>query len=468
MPLHRFMKPLDALTQMFSPRRFARRAAFDGVANFSSVRLQSAAQLTRAAPYARADDGLALCAENLRTSPYGALPILVSDADSSVALADEALRGEDAASLESRRYARLFRRDVSASGTRGTLRVLGVLEEEDLSRALLDCVERAPFPNANGDASGEANFASLTARDAMRAVFSVPADASLPESLRLLEESGCAALPVENGGGYIGMISRADIVAALGGALRPPVIGGMATPLGVWLTTGTLNGGAPPVGLFLSGALMGAYFLIAHFAIYFALNFFNPPLAQLFLYPQEGGAGNLDYALNIGFAALETLGFLLLLRTSPLAGIHAAEHQTVWAIERGVPLRADLVAQMPRAHPRCGTNLVALGGLVQLLLGHLPRIAPETVLPALLLIYFVWRRFGTLLQEVFTTRRASAKQMESGLRAGREVLEKYQRYPHEMAGFAARAFNGGIILSALGLMSVMKAAEYVLERLFGM
>jgi hypothetical protein len=123
---------------------------------------------------------------------------------------------------------------------------------------------------------------------------------------------------------------------------------------------------------------------------------------------------------------------------------------------------------MPRAHPRCGTNLVALGGLVQLLLGHLPRIAPETVLPALLAIYFLWRRFGTLLQEVFTTRRASPRQLESGLRAGREVLEKYQKQPHEMAGFASRAFNMGLVLSVLGMVSVMLLAEYLIEYLLAL
>ena len=52
---------------------------------------------------------------------------------------------------------------------------------------------------------------------------------------------------------YLGMISRADVLSALTGYIRPASVGGMATPLGVWLTDGVLNGGAPVIGLFLSG-----------------------------------------------------------------------------------------------------------------------------------------------------------------------------------------------------------------------
>jgi CBS domain-containing protein len=87
----------------------------------------------------------------------------------------------------------------------------------------------------------------------------------------------CSALPVvDASGSYRGMVSRADLVAALGQQVRPPVVGGMATPLGVWLTTGSLSGGAPPLGLFLSGATLAFCFFVAHYGLLLTLQYFNP------------------------------------------------------------------------------------------------------------------------------------------------------------------------------------------------
>jgi CBS domain-containing protein len=92
----------------------------------------------------------------------------------------------------------------------------------------------------------------LIARDVMRrdGAF-VPAAFSLENTLLTLDRYDANALPVIDAiEGFRGMVSRADVVAALGGQVRPPVVGGMATPLGVWLTTGTVNGGAPNLACF--------------------------------------------------------------------------------------------------------------------------------------------------------------------------------------------------------------------------
>jgi hypothetical protein len=131
--------------------------------------------------------------------------------------------------------------------------------------------------------------------------------------------------------------------------------------------------------------------------------------------------------------------FLLLLRLSPIAGYHAAEHQVVHALERSEPLVVETVRAMPRVHPRCGTNLVA--GALLLTLGAavfaplLRRLLGDSdgemagyilaIFPALVW----WRSVGGWLQQHFTTRPATDAQIESGIRAARELLRAHDRAP---------------------------------------
>jgi hypothetical protein len=126
----------------------------------------------------------------------------------------------------------------------------------------------------------------------------------------------------------------------------------------------------------------------------------------------------------------------------------------VWAIEKGLPLTVENVRKMPRAHPRCGTNLMALMGLILIVFAHLPDFNPMTIVLALFFVYLSWRRFGTAMQEYLTTRPASTKQLESGIRAGEEILRKYQEQPHVSLSFGMRLFNSGLFLSIGGFMLV--------------
>ena len=171
---------------------------------------------------------------------------------------------------------------------------------------------------------------------------------------------------------------------------------------------------------------------------------------------QFDGSNTFNLLVTVAQLAL----FLGLFRLLPLSGYHAAEHQTVWAIERGLPLRPEVVKQMPRAHPRCGTNLVALALMITIIFDHLPSTDSGTVLLALLFVFFAWRTFGTALQTVFTTRPASPKQLESGIKAGRELLKKYQQNPHEMESFGARLLNSGIFYSMAGAIGVTTVFGY--------
>lgn len=411
-----------------------------------------AGQLARPAPTALPDDSLGLVADNLRHSSYSA-----------VAIVDRVLSHDGEGNI------------VTSAGAH----VLGVFDERDLSAAILPAL--APLPrvaavlpgetntpfaengaaqngvSVNGHAtvaSTPANVAQVKARDVMRRDFGiVPSAFSLQNALLTLDRYNATALPViGNDGRYEGMISRADIVAALGAQVRPPVVGGMATPLGVWLTDGRLQGGAPPLGLFLSGLVLSVCFSVSYLALLVGLAALNSEWAAMFASGRLGALADGGSTFNMLVTLAQGVLFLTVLRLTPMAGIHASEHQTVWAIERGLELVPDNVEKMPRAHPRCGTNLMALAGLMTIMLQHLPSYSSGNILIVLLFTFLFWRQFGTLLQIYFTTRPASRKQIESGIKAGREVMEKYQAQPHTLPPLAQRLFNSGILLSAAGMI----------------
>jgi CBS domain-containing protein len=329
------------------------------------------------------------------------------------------------------------------------------------------------YANGHSDLNGSANaiapapdFANITARDVMRAdVPHIPAVFSLQNALLTLDRYDLPALPVlDEAGRYRGLISRADVLAALGNNVRPPMVGGMATPLGVWLTNGTLTGGAPPLGLFLSGLALAGCYAFATLVMALLLWMMDPSWGAAAFSGRLGitldGSGTLNSLAFFGHSML----FLLALRSIPMAGVHAAEHQTVWALERGLPLEMEYVEKMPRAHPRCGTNLMALIGLVTVGLQHLPDYGPNWVLFILAATFFGWRSFGTLLQEWFTTRRASKKQLEGGIKAARELVEKYQAQPFAVPSSPFKLLNNGMIFSLLGMMCGMSVFFWVFEQ----
>jgi CBS domain-containing protein len=417
-----------------------------------------AGQLARITPSARPDDPLGLVAENLRESPCATLPVFDFFAPD----------------------------DEPPKEGEPTPRIIGLVEERDLSKAvapLLDEAEarrsedaegflpelsrvdplmpgpylRRTFDQAQREAGEELRGKAITARDVMRHnVGMIPARFTLHRALGMLDAFDASALPVidDASGRYAGMISRADIVAALGGSVRPPAAGGMATPLGVWLTTGGVAAGAPMLGLFLTGLSMGAMLCGTDAILRFTLAALSEDWGQAFASGRLGAESVNGSLLNLAITVVHIFMFLGAMRLTPLAGIHAAEHQTVWAIERGVALTPENVSKMPRAHPRCGTNLMVLLGLFLIIFSHLPSFEKDTILIALVFIYFAWRELGTLVQLHLTTRKASPKQLESGIRAGEELLRKFQAEPRVPASFAVRLFNSGIVLSAGGFLIV--------------
>jgi len=408
-----------------------------------------AGQLAQRAPVVQADSPLGLVAENLRASQGGVIAVL-----------DRVTP------------------DVSQNSERGA-RIVGIVSQDDLSRAC----ERvfAPMREAvalnghgsldggaihtNGNGNGHApmpeaapldTLQALKARDVMRAdVPFVPAGFSLPNALLTFDRAGLGALPVlDNDNRYLGILSRADVLSALAGNIRPPTVGGMATPLGVWLTDGVLEGGASRVGLFLSGATISAFLAFSQIALYFIARAINPAC---------GIASTESGLLNLAFVVVQSLLLLLCFRLTPLSGIHAAEHQTVHALERGLPLTIENVRKMPRAHPRCGTNLMVMIGLFLIVVTHLPSLQPEWIAVAWAVVFFTWRSVGEAIQTIFTTRPASDKQIQSGINAANEVMRAYQAQPFAYSPSPFRVLNRGMVFALAGGFVVANIMQTLLQ-----
>jgi hypothetical protein len=158
------------------------------------------------------------------------------------------------------------------------------------------------------------------------------------------------------------------------------------------------------------------------------------------------------------------LAFFLLIRLSPLAGYHAAEHQTVHAIEQGLPLTDACVRHQPRAHPRCGTNLIALLLVLQTVVVMLGGLA-EWDLPLVLMFSLgiavpVHKRLGFVMQQLVTTKPADTRQLRSAMRAAEEVIGAWR------SGAAVsrwrRLWRSGLLQVFLGasLTTVLLAAIF--------
>lgn len=405
-----------------------------------------AGQLAQRAPVVQADAPLGLVAENLRASNGGVVAVL-----------DRVTP------------------DKSQNAERGA-RIVGIVTQEDLALAskrvfapVLEPVALNGY-ESNGHEHGENGSAAfvpaivrqtplqtlqeLRARDVMRPeVPFVPAQFSLANALLTFDRVGLGSLPVlDEQNRYLGMISRADVLSALTGYVRPPVVGGMATPLGVWLTEGVLEGGAPAIGLFLSGLMIAGFYALAQVVVYFVARALNPTWGMLALSGRLGLAYEGGTLLNTLFFFLHSFVFLLLFKLTPLSGVHAAEHQTVHALERGLPLTVDNVRKMPRAHPRCGTNLMAISGLILVAVTHLPSLSPDWILGVLLVTFFAWRSFGDALQTFFTTRPASNKQLESGIKAANELMAAYQAQPFAVSRSPLKILNRGMLWAGAGAL----------------
>ncbi|MCX7993188.1 MAG: DUF1385 domain-containing protein [Fimbriimonadales bacterium] len=304
----------------------------------------------------------------------------------------------------------------------------------------------------------------------------LPIDMPAEEAAETLAYSEQPAVGVDPWGRYVGVITLAGLAARPISLPQAGLIGGMATPLGVYLTNGVVNAGAGALGLMLTGALLFALFLLANWLViggmWWAQDRFGIPLYSYYSSPFAGQWFLFSDVMGLVLRSSIFVLFLLLMRLLPIAGTHAAEHMVVHAIERGEPLTLEVVRRMPRVHPRCGTNLVAgialfLGLSKVFQFGTVDGDARDfALLMALLFTLMFWRTFGGFLQWVATTKPPTDRQLLSAIRVGEELLRKARPLSGATPPFGLRLLNSGILqilIGAWGLMAIL----YLLESLLG-
>jgi len=292
----------------------------------------------------------------------------------------------------------------------------------------------------------------------------IDARVSLKEAAGVFASSGEDVLPAtDDSGVYRGVLYRRDVVALLTRNLRPPTVAGMATPLGVHLTTGSVSGGAGNAGLFLTGASLSAMVILAGLIVEGLQRLFSA--ATGINVSRLLASTPLTYAPNVydlAFymtAVLTVVVFFLLMRLSPLSGYHAAEHMTVHAIEAGEVLTPENVRRMLRVHPRCGTNLLAAAGVFIILTTKVS--SSVSVLLALVVVAIGWRAVGGWLQYLVTTKDPSERQLANGVAAGNELLRRFQEQPNYRATGFQRIWNIGFLQTATGMVTVLSLVQTV-------
>jgi len=259
---------------------------------------------------------------------------------------------------------------------------------------------------------------------------------------------------VDSKGRYVGKCASLPMLMRLKSrTLRPARVGGLATPLGVYMTSGYHSSGAGWLGLLATGFLFGA---LSHSLDWLSLGLFTllimlyPPI-QLLPMPEQT-------ILQGGLLLVCLLG---LLRLTPLAGLHAAEHMTINAIERDLELTEPLVRTQSREHQRCGTNLVALLGGIQIASISLFYASGRLNGLGFLLyaalwflgVFTFWKPLGLWLQRHFTTKVPSSPELASGIRAGKQLLERFIAHPHGTPSFWRRLWGAGLLQMMLAFLA---------------
>ena len=288
---------------------------------------------------------------------------------------------------------------------------------------------------------------------------------SLSEAAVVFAESGQTMLPVlDDRDYYLGAVAAHDLLVPELPAPRPARIGGMATPFGVYLTDGTVQAGVGNLALMSSGLMMTMLWLLADGAltgVFQALSWIlKRPIPALLLFGDDVPIHNPWLGLAaVGEKLLLFVVFMILMRLTRLAGYHAAEHQTVHAIERFEVLSPSVVARMPRAHPRCGTNLMAAVLVFTTVMGALAYVPALSGMETSLIMaaaatLFAWRPVGTFLQERFTTKPADEREIASGIAAGQTLLARYLEEAPVRPSLARRIWCSGMLQVMLGSIPI--------------
>jgi hypothetical protein len=252
---------------------------------------------------------------------------------------------------------------------------------------------------------------------------------------------------------------------------RAPRISGTAMPNGVFLSTGTAST-APALSLVLTGLTIisvGAASVVPTYVVAWlaeqALQLSIPAMLIGFAGPSDP---LLEALVRIGLSLVSFLSFLVVLRLTPLAGYHAAEHMTVHAIEHwGVSEWEGHVREMPRAHPRCGSTL--LSGILPTLMVAIPlySVAPLLALMVSVVGWMTRQRVGYLIQRIFTTKPPTELQLKRGMDAGRLLLERWAAEPDRAMSTLQRLWVRGLPQMVVGVVIASTLLTELFNRLPG-
>lgn len=250
-----------------------------------------------------------------------------------------------------------------------------------------------------------------------------------------------------------------------------PRIGGTAMPGGVHFSSGNYGTG-PNYLLFLTGVVimaMGAVALgLAYVVIWLAGYFSGLPLSDALM--GLANSGDLPYMplIQIGLNLVVFVSFLVVLRLSPLSGYHGAEHKVVHCLETYGVLDEGLAWTCPRAHKRCGTTLLA--GFLPLPFVAVPLLSvPVYGIPAalaVLVLGWVGRfRVGAAVQEIFTTKEPSPRQMRAALSAAERLLERWRRDPYRRLPLWQSLWARGFPQMIAGVVVAVQVLNWLQVRL---
>ncbi len=290
-------------------------------------------------------------------------------------------------------------------------------------------------------------------------VWTETTDTSISGLLNKVNEMHTRVVPiVEKDGTYTGnVITRSAIIHYLTMLVKPRSLGGLATPLGVYITDGKHQGGVGNLGLFLTGLSLGLIIAVVQFLTILILGFLGIDIIE----------GEALLLLIIGQIAL----FLLILRLTPLVKMHAAEHQTINAIEKGMPLTIETVKMQPKEHVRCGTNLMVLILGIQIIIityaSFLNKIDPLLQFLFLVIgfsfVFSYWKQGGMFIQKYFTTVKPSDKYIRSGIKAGEDILKKYKEDTTPGSpSLLQKIWNMGLIQIVTGFILINYISDIIL------
>ncbi len=233
----------------------------------------------------------------------------------------------------------------------------------------------------------------------------------------------------------------------------------MATPYGIFLSNGVVFSGsrlALSLSIFSLAATFAAACVMTVVFLWAIDDAVAAPLIGIRWSAPLPGEVRYEPLWRTLIEGVQFLFFFAILRLTPLAGYHAAEHMTVHAIEAGCELTEDNVRRMPRVHGRCGSNI--LGGLLPLLiLVPITRYYPwYLVVPGALAGGYLLRQvLGTAVQWLFTTGPPSPRQLRAGVEAGRSLLRKHNAAMGARMSRLQVARNRGLVHVLITMVIVM-------------